>query len=111
MPDTKQRIAAALTKSGLIGPEIPLDPHESWLLDAAVALFQEGADLDTIIKLATSADAITRLELSSVLTSLRDGTPEPHVVSDQARRQSDVTKLIAAVRHIHVIRAIRDQYG
>ena len=60
MPDAKQRIAAALTRSGLIGPEIPLDPHESWLLDAAVALFEEGAELDTVLKLATSADAITK---------------------------------------------------
>ena len=56
MPDTRQRIAAALTRCGVIGPEIPLDAHESWLLDAAVALFQEGADLETIITLATSAE-------------------------------------------------------
>jgi len=108
--DTKQQIAAALTRCGLIGPEIPLDPHESWLLDAALALFQEGASIETILKLATSADAITRLELSSVLSALRENTPEQAVLSQQSVRQREVTKLVAAVRHIHVVRSIRDNY-
>ena len=109
MANSKQKVAVALTRDGIIGNDIPLDPHEGLLLDAATALFEEGAELETVVALATLASQSGRHELDDVLADLRSGTPEADVVRKQELRQAELTKLYAAIRHVHVIRAFKTQ--
>ena len=109
MSTTKQRVAAALTSVGIIGTDVPMDPHESWLLDAAVALYQDGADIDTIISLATVASQSAQVELGRVLSDLRDGSSEHLALSLQGVRQREITKLFAAIRHDEVVRRIKSR--
>lgn len=107
-PDLVTGLAAA----GVLSPgEGAWTEQQRWIVEAGARLQRLGVDTEAIVRIARLGGKLAQLEVDAVVGEVGEGVEPEAALERQSLRRRAITRLIAAVRHASVSRAIRRLTG